>query len=209
MFIWQQFLQGDKKSFEQLMKLHYTALFNYGSKFTADAELVKDCIQELFLGLWDRRLRLSTHVNPRAYLIASLRRLLHRKIQSESRFLTYQGTIDLSDIFELSVEQKQINNESLQLLAKAIAAAIATLPKRQKEVVYLKFFQNLSRYEIAKVMGNNPQTVSNLLQLALKKLRIDFKSIVLPMLIGMVPSVLAAYHAFVHLRQAYPVFMVS
>ena len=173
--IWKSFLQGDKAALEQLMQVYYKPLFHYGSKYSEDAELVKDCIQELFIGLWDRRMRLSVAVNPRPYLMASLRRALHRKLQSESRLLKYKA--DGSDYFnfEISIEQKMIDSESLQLVIKRIAEAMAKLPKRQKEVIYLKFFQNLSREEIAKIMGNNPQTISNLLQLALKKLRVDFK----------------------------------
>jgi RNA polymerase sigma factor (sigma-70 family) len=173
--IWKSFLQGDKAALKQLMQVYYKPLFHYGSKYSEDAELVKDCIQELFIGLWDRRMRLSVAVNPKPYLMASLRRALHRKLQSESRLLKYKAAG--SDYFnlELSIEQKMIDSESLQLVVKRIAEAMAKLPKRQKEVIYLKFFQNLSREEIAKVMGNNPQTVSNLLQLALKKLRVDFK----------------------------------
>lgn len=173
--IWISFLQGDKSALEQLIHTHYKPLFHYGSKFSDDAELVKDCIQELFIGLWDRRLRLSVAVNPRPYLMASLRRALHRKIQSENRLLKYKSdSLDYFD-FEVSMEQKMIASESLQLVLKKLAEAMANLPGRQKEVIYLKFFQNLSREEIAKIMGNNPQTVSNLLQLALKKLRIDVK----------------------------------
>lgn len=172
-------MQGDKQSLEQLMKTHYKSLFNYGSKYSVDAELVKDCIQELFIGLWDRRNNLSTDVNPKAYLIASLRRGLHRKIHSESKFSKYRDEIDKSINFgfEFSIEQKIIDNESLQHLVKKVGVSVSTLPKRQKEVIYLKFFQDLSRDEIAAVMGNNPQTVSNLLQLALKRLRVDLNGI--------------------------------
>jgi len=171
--IWQSLLKGDESSLKKLMELHYKSLFNFGSKYSLDAELVKDCIQELFIGLWDRRTRLSTDVNPRAYLMASLRRSLHRKIQSENRFSKYFDNEDASTYFdfELSIEEKIIDNESVYQIAKKISGLVSNLPPRQKEVVYLKFFQNLSRDEIASIMGNNPQTVSNLLQIALKKLR--------------------------------------
>ena len=177
--IWQSFLEGNKSSFEELMRLHYKTLFNYGSKYSLDAELVKDCIQELFIGLWDRRLRLSTNVNPKAYLLASLRRALHRKMQAENRLLKFQDKAGSSGFldFELSVEEKIVGNEDVMLLKKKIASLISNLPRRQKEVIYLKFFQDLSRDEIARVMGNNPQTVSNLLQLALKKMRADLNGV--------------------------------
>jgi RNA polymerase sigma factor (sigma-70 family) len=172
--IWQAVLQGDKSSFEQLMERHYKALFHYAAKFSTDTELVKDCIQELFIGIWDSRARLSSNVNPRAYLVASLRRALHRKLQVESRI---SKAADLSEYFDLetSIEEKLIHSEKTARQAKLISHVVNLLPKRQKEVIYLKFFQDLSRDEIADIMGNSPQTVSNLLQLALKRLRTDIQ----------------------------------
>lgn len=172
---WQKFIEGDRSAFKQLMQDHYKTLYNYGAKYTTDTELVKDCIQELFIGLWNRKVFLSTNVNPKAYLISSLRRALHRKIQSENRISKYQDSINTLSLFDfdISIEEEFINRETDLLKANKIASLIANLPKRQKEVVYLKFFLNLSRDEIAVVMGNNPQTVSNLLQLAFKKLRGD------------------------------------
>lgn len=174
--IWQSFLSGDKFSFEELMKTYYEVLFNYGSKYAADKELIKDCIQELFIGLWTRRHNLSQDVNPKAYLIASFRRSLHRKIQSEKKILQ-AGEVPGNFDFELSIEEKIIYNENDKLLAYKLKELIENLPERQKEVIYLKFFVGLNRDEIAEIMGNKPQTVSNLLQMAFKTLRIKLKDI--------------------------------
>ncbi len=166
------------------MQLHYQALFNYGTKYSRDGELVKDTIQELFIGLWVRKENLNTDVNPRAYLLASLRRALHRKIQSEKRFLKAEYDQDdfLNFDFELSIEEKIIEKESDRILAKKMAVLISSLPKRQKEVIYLKFFLGLTRDEIALIMGNKPQTVSNLLQLAFKALRLEINETSMSML---------------------------
>jgi RNA polymerase sigma factor (sigma-70 family) len=178
--IWRSFLIGDKLSLEQLMKVHYKTLYNFGVKYTTDFELVKDCIQELFLGLWDRRTHLSNNVNPKAYLLASLRRILHRKVQAQNRVVK-RNTIahDFSEYFnfEITIEQKMISDENVLRMSKKISEAIVSLPKRQKEVIYLKFFQNLSRDEIAEIMGNTPQTISNLMQLALKRMRLDLNGV--------------------------------
>ncbi len=69
-----------------------------------------------------------------------------------------------------------IANEENVRIVKIIAANLSRLPTRQKEVVYLKFFQDLNRDDISRAMSISPQTVSNLLQLALKKLRTELKT---------------------------------
>ncbi len=176
--LWKSFRTGDKDAFGQLMRENFRHLFNYGSKFSDDDELVKDVIQELFLKLWEKRINLSDDVNPKAYLTVSLRRALHRKIQSQSKFSSYSDLNELECSFDLqiSVEEQLIEKESSRELAFKIAANLSELPARQREVVYLKFFQDHSRDEISDIMQIKPQTVSNLLQLALKKLRIALKS---------------------------------
>ena len=171
--LWKLFLSGDKHAFEQLIALNFRHLVNYGTKFTHDKELVKDTIQELFIRFWDKRDNLCSEVNPRAYLTASLRRALYRKIQFRNRFQSFDDMENNGDIFnfEISVEAKMIESEYGRNTALLIAKNLEILPKRQKEVVYLKFFQELNRDEIADIMGISLQTVSNLLQMAIKNLR--------------------------------------
>ena len=168
--IWDRFLEGDKIAFEELMKTHFTILFHYGTKFSKDKEFIKDCIQDLFLQLWESRQNLSNKVMVKPYLMASLRRRIHRATLP----IHFSDVLTKSkDIFEIefSIEEKFIQDESTLLLTQKIKHSLEILPKRQKEVIYLKFFQELEREQIAKVMEVTPQTVSNLLQMAVKQLR--------------------------------------
>ena len=64
-----------------------------------------------------------------------------------------------------------IASEQAKNLSKHFNELITKLPARQKEVIYLKFFETLSREEIANVLEIAPQTVSNILQIALAKLK--------------------------------------
>ncbi len=176
--LWRLFVAGDIEAFKILMDQSFGYLFKYGSGFTHDQELIKDTIQELFILLWSKKENISIDVNPKAYLISSCRRALHRKIESQKRFLHCSALEERIDVFhfEVSVEETIIRNESITLQAKEIAANITNLPSRQREVVYLKFFEGMSREEISEVMGISTQTVSNMLQMALRKLRIKLAS---------------------------------
>lgn len=175
--IWQRFLDGDGDSLKQIVEFHFKDLLSYGSRFCADRELVKDCLQDLFIKLWESRVNLNRNVVVKAYLFASLRRMLNRRIQGQNKYLSFSADDDnLVFDFEVSVEEKLISNEYLLELTHRIAGNLATLPKRQKEVMYLKFFQDMSRDEIAVTMNISSQTVSNQMQLALKKLRANMAS---------------------------------
>jgi hypothetical protein len=54
-FLWKSFLKGDDKSFSLIYQQHIDGLFLYGSKLCADRELVRDCIQEIFVDLFLKR----------------------------------------------------------------------------------------------------------------------------------------------------------
>lgn len=171
--IWQDLLKGDKNALAKLMQSFFRPLANYGLRFTSDKELIKDSVQELFIVLWERRNQLATSVNLKSYLFTSFRRLLLRKIKK----LHKTSTINLDPIymesfsFVLAIDSKMIASEQAKNLSKHFNELIAKLPARQKEVVYLKFFETLSREEIANVLEIAPQTVSNILQIALVKLK--------------------------------------
>ncbi|MCF2442698.1 sigma-70 family RNA polymerase sigma factor [Dyadobacter sp. CY345] len=170
--IWQRFLAGEADAFERLMTLHFRTLFHYGSKFSKDKEFVKDNIQDLFLVLWERRQNLSSDIVVKPYMMASLRRLMHRNAKSKPLlsdypFEDYNGDFEI----EFSVEEEYIENESSLVLTQKLKRLLDELPERQKEVIYLKFFQEMDRGQISEIMNISPQTVSNLLQIAIKQLK--------------------------------------
>jgi len=175
--IWQRFLAGEVDAFDRLMTLHFRTLFHYGSKFSRDKEFVKDNIQDLFLILWERRQHLSGDIAVKPYMMASLRRLMHRNSKSkplltESSIEENNGNFDI----EFSVEEEYIENESNLVITQKLKRLLDELPERQKEVIYLKFFQEMDRGQISEVMSISPQTVSNLLQIAIKQLKKHWKA---------------------------------
>lgn len=96
---------------------------------------------------------------------------MHRKQTGKPISEPLTGETEPGFQIEFSVEEQFIENEAVSRRAEQLKKLLNTLPARQKEVVYLRFFQELSRDEIAGVMTITPQTVSNLLQLAFKQLR--------------------------------------
>lgn len=168
---WHRLLRGDREAMAPLMQALFRPLFHYGSKFSANPESVKDCIQDVFLQIWERRAGLDPAIPVRPYLMASLRRRLHRLAVQTYPFRP--GLPDDERLFdvEFSVQDALIADETTRHLAQRVKHLLENLPKRQQEVVYLRFFHDLSREQAAEVMGVAPQTVSNLLQLALAKLR--------------------------------------
>ena len=169
--LWQGFLDGDVLAFQTLMTTYFRVLFRYGTRFSKDKEFIKDCIQDLFLYLWEHRSSLRANVVVKPYLMVSLRRYMHRNGSDAAS--SDEFTEDKVRPFELmfSVEEQYIRQETEVNRIHQMKQLLEGLPPRQKEVIYLKFFQELDRDQIAEIMDIAPQTVSNMLQLAIKQLR--------------------------------------
>ncbi|GAB3252360.1 sigma-70 family RNA polymerase sigma factor [Larkinella harenae] len=170
--VWNAVKSGDGEAFNELMQQHYRPLFSYGTKLTFDKELVRDCIQEVFLEIWRRRAEISVAESPRFYLLRALQRKIGREI-SRNRVLYQSDELepDASFAVEFSIETDLIIQQEREQNARRLTSLINALTARQKEVVYLRFYQNLSFDEIADFMQLNRQSVYNLMSEALRLLR--------------------------------------
>jgi RNA polymerase sigma factor (sigma-70 family) len=172
LLLWNKFRNGNSDAFGELIRVHYQDLFNYGTRFTKEDELVKDCIQDLFLELWTNRLTISETSFVKYYLLKSLRRKLTRKI-GRSRHTGSWDELHFESLFNgsPSVETSIIREEYLAELSRKMRKVLTSLSKRQQEVIYLRFYVDADLEEIAEIMALNRQSVYNLLHDSLKKLK--------------------------------------
>lgn len=170
--LWERFQKGDRDALGKIYRNHLDFLYNYGMHFCLDSERVKDCLQDLFRDLWLEREHLTTRVqNIRYYLLSSLRRRLLRSLQKERR---YQSDLpDDSFDFELipSRESAMIADEIYNDQRVKLQQGIATLTRRQREVIYLRFYQGLSYSEIARIMVMKVDSIYNLISKAIGLLK--------------------------------------
>ncbi|MCE7043210.1 RNA polymerase sigma factor [Dyadobacter sp. CY312] len=170
--LWDSLRGGDYSAFETVFKKHYTFLFNYGLKLNRDEEEVKDCIQTLFLTIWERRAFLGASDSIRNYLLASLRRLILKRMKMA--FSHVELDDDNSEFFiELSAESHMIYDQTLAENVAMVQAAVSCLPDRQKEALYLKFYSEQSFGDIAKIMNISTRAVYKLIYKALDSLNAE------------------------------------
>lgn len=166
--------QNDASALACLMRLYYDDLHNYGARFTTDEGLVKDCIQEIFISLWQRRETADTILSPKFYLLRAIKNKILKSLHKKNHTAFPNREYDFS--YELSIEQiiieKEVNEEKVQKLRKMLEL----LTKKQKEIVYLKYYHHLDHTQISELMNVSRQTVYNLLHETLHKLRTLLKA---------------------------------
>jgi RNA polymerase sigma factor (sigma-70 family) len=172
LFLWNEFRSGNAEAFGALIRVHYPDLFQYGTRFTKDKELVKDCLQDLSLELWANRETISETSFVKYYLLKSLRRRLNKKI-GRSRYTGSWEGLHFESLFNgsPSIESGIIHEKNLAGPVRKMRQALAGLSKSQQEVIYLRFYVDADIDEIAEIMGINGQSVYNLLHEGLKKLK--------------------------------------
>ncbi|KAA6317245.1 RNA polymerase sigma factor YlaC [termite gut metagenome] len=172
--IWQRFLLGDKDAYCRLYNEYVQLLYRFGLRFTSDGEVIKDCIQDVFMRLYKDKNRLVVPGNIKVYLFVSLKNSLLRRLHTESKYDYNKPEIG-NFLLEPIVEEQFIDNEQALYQQQKIKDVLAILTGRQKEIIYYRFIQELSFEEICELMGLNYQSAQNLIQRSLKKIRDNFK----------------------------------
>lgn len=183
--VWTSLKNGDKKSLSFLYTKYFNSLYNYGSRITTDLGLVEDSIQDLFIEFWNKRSELSDVRNIKYYLYKSLRRKIIYKLSLKAK---HPETDDLT-AFEIKLSDKthylhhQITND----IRNRLSQLIETLTPKQKEAIFLIYYDELTYEEAASIMCLKVKTVYNLIHLSIAKLREQKQSLsflLLPLLLA-------------------------
>lgn len=167
--IWELFLLGDDKVLEFIYRKNYKRLYAYGSKITANNDLVKDCIQDVFVKLHMNRANLNSTTNINSYLIISLKNKLYDELSKSSKVVETDLSFALT-ILDSELPQFLESDDDL-ILKKRLTEAIQQLSPNQQEAIYLRYFQELDYGQIGEILSINYQSAKNLISRSLIKLR--------------------------------------
>ena len=168
--LWSRFQDDSQQAFETIYTTYFSVLFHYGYHIAPNEELVKDCIQTLFVELWRSRRTLSHTTSVKFYLLKAMRRKVYHSLRKEEQYTTYiPGSDDNHTTFspELDLIRQQTDDHQQETLRQAIEH----LSHRQKEAITLLYIEGLSYPEISDMMSIKVRTVYNLVHTALESLR--------------------------------------
>ena len=169
--LWKSFKKGDKLALDVIFKRHYSALHRYGVKLTNNVTLTEDCLQDFFLYIYEHRQNLKDLDAIKPYLFKAFRNRLLKYLKANTDLVSI-NTIEKDGLpMSFSIEELMIQRESKQLRRKQIVALLNRLTDKQKELIYLKYYNNLSISDISEIVGISYQGVLNGLSKCMKKLK--------------------------------------
>ena len=170
------YINGNNRAFDELLSRSQDKIFNYIMYIVKDEDLANDLFQETFL-------KAITKMQSGRYTDSGkffwwLTRVAHNVIidyyraQKSSRIVEPTKDNDLSNLNSNSVmdgcrESEMANAQVLRDVKKLMEA----LPEQQREVVFMRYYQELSFKEIAKITGVSINTSLGRMRYALINLR--------------------------------------
>lgn len=165
--LWKEFKAGNLAAYSLIYRKYFFVLYNYGRKLNDDQELIKDCVQDLFIKIWDNRENLTDTTSIKYYLYTSLKRKLLDHLRSPH--LKNKVEDGITEFEKLSLEEG--DEEVLHWQKEKVLKALDKLSKHQQKLLHLKYYKNLSNKEISQELGITIQSVYNAVFKALQSIR--------------------------------------
>lgn len=164
--LWLLCLEGNQEAFKEIYCRFYSLLYHYGLKLKPDEELVKDCIQDLFIRIIQNHSALSPAVNVRGYLIKALRNKIIDVLEKAKGQENIEGNEEVFFVEDTPFEMEETDVRTLSFMS-----AFRELSPHQQEIIYLYYVDELKHEDIAAMLGINYQSSKNLLFRTLSKLK--------------------------------------
>ncbi len=168
---WDTFItEGDQDDFYVLYSHYHDYLIYLGNLKGATLDKSKDCVNDLFLYVFENRARLQHIRHHHNYLVTSFIRNLFRKPHFSA-----EESLELLDLPEMpaypSAEAEHIRQTSQEELTQILQTHINNLSDSQTKIVYQKFYLALTYEQIAELNGISVKTAYNTIYNSVEKLR--------------------------------------
>lgn len=160
--------RGEAAAWEALVGAHQAAVFRLAYLFLGDADEAADVAQDAFLRAQRALDRFDTARPLRPWLLRITANLARNRLRSAGRYLAALQRL-------LQAEPRPILRPQapggLAADAQALWEAVRRLNPNEQQVIYLRYFLELSEAEMAAALEIPPGTVKSRLHRALRHLR--------------------------------------
>ena len=158
----------DRKAFEKMYKQHYRQLFALAYRYVGQAPVAEEIVHDVFLTIWKIAEQLNVQHSIKSYLS---RAVINSSLNFIKKEKINNGKQNAYLVVESDPETENEQRDKKESLLNSLEDAMAILPPKCREVMYLSRFGKLKQQEIAKQMNISIKTVKNHLTYGFQKLR--------------------------------------
>ena len=169
------YLEGNNSAFDVLLNRHKDRLFNYIFFIVRSKEVAEDIFQETFVKAIVT-LQQGRYTNDGKFA-AWITRIAHNLVIDQFRIERNENTVSndetevdlLNDarLAEGTIENRMVNEQVL----KDVRTLVDELPDCQREVVFMRYYQDLSFKDIADITGVSINTALGRMRYAILNMR--------------------------------------
>lgn len=153
------------QTFNEFAIARLNGLLRYATALTSDPDLAQDIVQEVLIRAPRNWHRISAVEYPNSYL----RRMVFNEYMSWCRRQTNR---EVAVAHPVLIDRATVDDHAVMLAERdAMRVRIASLPRRQRAAIVLRYYAHLTDAQIAEEMGCLPSTVRRHISHALAKLR--------------------------------------
>lgn len=165
---------GDEKALRLIYRKYKSLLFGLIVSVLKNREEAEDCLQEVFTQAWEKAAQFDEERgNVYSFLVTMARNKAIDRTRSKA-FKNSQKDDHVVSDFTLTPESDENNpHENLELSerAEAVRSALKKLTAKQREVLYVAYFNGMSQMEISEKMDIPLGTVKYRMRQGMIKLR--------------------------------------
>lgn len=169
--LWMLLKQGEKPAFEFIYDRYFDDMYEYGYRMCKDDFILKDKIQDVFIRIWTRHGKLGDTGNIKGYLFSALRNSINEEHRSNALHHILLDKFRAGLPVNFSLELELLEKEGEQEKLKVLHNALSQISDRQKEIIYLRYLQDLDYEEVSKIMGITTKSAYKLSARALENLK--------------------------------------
>ncbi|MGL4994499.1 MAG: RNA polymerase sigma factor [Bacteroidales bacterium] len=169
--LWKQYSEdGNERAFSTLFTLIASDLYSYGTNLGYNSDDVNDAIQDVFINLHCNNKINIKGETIKFYLLRSVKNRLIDIQRAKKPTSELDNTL-IEFQLQLSIEDEYINNERIFIMKEQVSAILNQLTDHQKEIIYLRYIEDLDYDQIADILNMNVQNIRGQVFKTLQKLR--------------------------------------
>ncbi len=177
-----EFQEGNKASFEDLMRKYFPRLVNFIYRYVGSREMAEDLTQEVFIRVYksvanykpQSKFQTWVFTIARNLSLNQLKRNKHKAVSLDATFSSDEGELkrQVEDTRSESPDEDILRRER----SAVVKSAISDLPENQRVAVLLRRYEQFSYAEIADTMNVSVKAVKSLLSRAKESLRVKLSA---------------------------------
>ena len=171
---------GDESAFEIIYNYSFSSICYFVNKIVKDNDISCDIVQELFINIWNKKLKFHSTIHLKAFLYKSAQHKALNYIQKKNtrdsiiKNVDFQSIIEPDDVMLYEVETD---------IFEQIFLAIEELPEECNRIFKMSYLENIDVKTISEKLGIAASTIMTQRQRAKKYLKHKFKDINLALIL--------------------------